>query len=70
MHKNKEKYYEKENKYHYEKKSHNNLFKIKINTIIGILRKLFKHTVQKKLFLLTASHIRKRSFRDKFLKHQ
>ena len=41
-----------------------------IITIIGILRKLFKHTVQKTLFLLTASHIRKRSFRNKFLKHQ
>ncbi|KKF91531.1 hypothetical protein DW155_08680 [Lactococcus petauri] len=70
MHKNKEKYYEKENKYHYEKKSHNNLFKIKINTIIGSLRKLFQHMGKKKLFLLAASHIRKRSFRDEFLKHQ
>ena len=70
MHKNKEKYYEKENKYHYEKKSHNNLFKIKINTIIGSLRKLFQHMGKKKLYLLTASHNRKRSVRDKFLKHQ
>gem|GEM_PF-3631234 len=47
------------------KKAHNNLFKIKINTVIGILRKSFQPMDKKKIISINClSQYKKRSSKE------